>query len=438
MVTLAMPTRAKSESLIDQAWAKTLLNEPGLRAAQQARIASRERSRQALAGYLPQVTASVNTNNNNRAYAQELSNGPNTTNDRFNSNGWQLNLTQPLLRSVNVAARDQALALERQAEFQLFSVEQELLANFIGAWFDVMAARDAYEAARETVASARQQMVILEKSLALGISSEVQYDEVRGKRGQAEADQFQAESELRVRVAKLEQLTGPLKDFTPPLATNEEDARAIVRLARTLEEWLVSAKEKAPSILAARAGLDNAKEEVAKQQAQHMPTLDLVASINYNAQAATGNFPGQSGYRSKQQAVGLQLNVPLYAGGSQNAKVREAVALQSKAEADLDAVFRTVEVNVKQAWAGLQAASGRHPALSMTVKAAKSAIRAAVEGQTRGLKTPADELQLRQQFQASERDRRRALYDVYVNTARLLASTGELNESFLGVISGDL
>jgi outer membrane protein len=290
-----------------------------------------------------------------------------------------------------------------------------------------MAARDAYDAARETVAAARQQMVILEKSLALGISSEVQYDEVRGKRGQAEADQFQAESEMRLRIAKLEQLTGPLKDFTPPSAMSEEDAQAVAKLGKSLEEWLASAHEKAPSILAARAGLDNAKEEVTKQQAQHMPTLDLVGSVNYNAQAATGNFPGQSGYRSKQQAVGLQLNIPLYAGGSQNAKVREAVALQSKAEADLEAALRTVEVNVKQAWAGLQAASGRHPALGMTVKAARSAIRAAVEGQTRGLKTPADELQARQLFQVSERDRRRALYDVYVHTARLLAATGELN-----------
>jgi len=66
-----------------------------------------------------------------------------------------------------------------------------------------------------------------------------------------------------------------------------------------------------------------AVKEVDRARFGHYPTLDAVASANYNYQVSRP-FPYQR--RDTQGTVGLQLAIPLYSGGSLSSRVREAVA----------------------------------------------------------------------------------------------------------------
>jgi len=119
--------------------------------------------------------------------------------------------------------------------------------------------------------------------------------------------------------------------------------------------------------LAALRAVDAARDEARKQRAGHQPTIDVVASYGRNAQAV-GGFPGQNGYDIWQGSIGLQLNVPIYAGGGQDAKVREALAMQEKAAQALELAKRNARAMVKQAWFGWRANSSRQIAAQQAAK----------------------------------------------------------------------
>jgi len=55
----------------------------------------------------------------------------------------------------------------------------------------------------------------------------------------------------------------------------------------------------------------------------------------------------------------VQLNAPLYAGGGQSAKVREASAMKEKAKYELESALRNVRSTIKQAWFTWQAGRAR-------------------------------------------------------------------------------
>jgi outer membrane protein len=169
-----------------------------------------------------------------------------------------------------------------------------------------------------------------------------------------------------------------------------------------------------------------ADEEVSKQRAGHQPTLDMVASYGNNDQNV-GNFPGQPGYRIRTLTVGLQLNVPLYSGGTQSAKVAEAIALRDKARDDLEAARRQAMVGVKTAFFSWRAGLAKARAAKIAIGAAEKALAVAERGTARGLKTDADVLAARQQIAASRRDMRKGRYQQLTSYIKLKATLGDLS-----------
>jgi outer membrane protein len=144
-----------------------------------------------------------------------------------------------------------------------------------------------------------------------------------------------------------------------------------------------------------------------------------------------GNFPGQSGYEITQGVVGLQLNLPLFSGGGQAAKVDEAIALREKIRQDLVSVQRATHLAGKQAWYGWQIAQMRRAAGLQAAKSALSALRVAEVGIAAGVKTEVDRLNARQQLESARRDFNKARYDGIVATVKLKAAAGRLTDGDL-------
>jgi outer membrane protein len=423
---VAMPVSAQT---LTELWDRVASSEPTLLAAMAQTRATIEREKQTFAQFLPQINLTANTTLNHREY---LTTGasPNFSNDWYNSHGVQLNLTQPLWKKTNQVAHRQAFAASEQARQQLLVTQQDLMGKLVSAWAETLYARDALHAAHALEAAAKQQFVNYEKGLTLGLYAVNQRDEARAKRQQAISDRYAAESELFARHTVLEQLTGPL----PPMGSEGVSLEMqkfpfgtllpLVRYTDTLEDAN-------PTIKVAEQAVKVAREEVRKQQAQHGPTLDLVAGVGRNAQPAAGATPSQSGFKSRQDTVALQFNMPLYTGGSQTSKVREAVALELKAQYELDSAKRTAQSQAGQAWAQLRSAQAKFEAAEQALAAGFSSERVAIVGQQTGTKTPLDELQAKQQIETARRDARRAYYDNIIGMSKLLTATGAMEEATL-------
>jgi len=397
--------------------------EPTYLGVKASSAASQEKSRQAFAGFLPQVTATANTSSNRRDYQTRDGQIPLAI-DSYNSNNSQINVTQALWRSSNWIALRQAETVVSQADYQLAAAEQDLIARLVASWCDAMFARDSVLFYTRQAAATRQQREILKRGAELGTAAAPAFEEARAKHEQALSERVSAEMDFHAKIAALEQLLGPIQSFVPPFLSYEVKIQDLT--SQPLEEWL-ERSERSPHVLAAAQALGAAEDEIRKQRAGHDPTLDLVGSYGRNAQQV-GNFPGQSGYETKQGIIGLQLSIPLYAGGGQSAKVGEAIALREKARHEVAAAQRAARLAVKQAWYGAQAATTRHLAAVQAVKASIVALKAASGGIAAGLKTELELLQAQQQLEGARRDQNKARYDMITSLVKLKAAAGRLTE----------
>lgn len=403
-------------------WDMARQSEPAYRVAMTSLDAARARGDQAMGALLPQLTATVNTTGNDRKY---FTRGTDISpqKDRYNSHSAQLNLTQPLWNYANFAGWRQSESVVAQAEQQLAAAEQDLLAKLVGAWLDVLAARDAVLHMREQAVAAQQQWEVTRRGGELGVHGLPQVEEALAKYDQAQADAMAAEMEAEVKRATLEQLVGSLAVFRPP--SMRESAELADLRGESLEKWLATVEASNPAYLAALQAVEAAQAEVRKQAGGHLPTLELVGSYGRNSQAV-GGFPGQAGYEIKQANVGVQLNIPIFSGGQQWGKVKEAMAQLEKARQDAEAARRTAIFSLKQAWFGWRSAHARAKAGAQAGKASELALALATRGRARGLKHELDVLQAEQQLRAAQRDHAKGRYDQVASYVKMKSVAGLL------------
>lgn len=416
---------------LKQAVELAMSNDPVFLAAQASLNVSRERARQAVAGLLPQLNASANTTANRRRYAPHTNPPPtNIPMERYNSNAAEIKLAQPLWRHGSVIALAQANLAVDQADYQLRAAAQDLLVRLTQAWFDTMQARDGMMSADAQVLTVRQRLELAQRGHEKGVLAQTDVEDARAKFEQANAELAVAQSDLEIKLATLEQIIGAA-ELTPPLLA--EHFALMSFDGNTLEPWLRQVETGNPSLLAAQRALDAANEEVRKQRAEHEPTLDLVASYGKNSQGV-GISGGQTGFDTRMGTVGLQFNLPLYAGGGQNAKVREALALQEKAAQELEAARRKARLEAKQAWYGWRAGQVRESSARQELQSAELALKGAQSARTRGVKADTDVLQAQQRHAVALRDWRKARYDVVIHQVKLKAASGQLSSDDLLVL----
>jgi outer membrane protein len=398
-------------------------SEPGYRSAEANLAASQARSRQALGAMLPQLSLTASTIGNRRSYNTHDATTE-TMRDRYHSHTDQLSLTQPIWRPANVASWHEAQESEAQARYQLADTEQKLYAKLARAWFDLMEARDEVAFTMAQRDALRAQWDIARRGAELGAKSEPQAADAQAKYLEASADEASAELDHDAKLAALEQLTGPADGLLQPYL--RDDATLPDLVGEDMDAWLNLVDTHCPSLHAATQAIAAADEEIRKQRAGHYATLDLVANYGNNDQAV-GNFPGQAGYGIRTLTVGLQLNVPLYSGGTQSAKVAEAIAARDKALADRDAARRQAILDIKTSFLQWRAGLAKTKAARIGMEAARTAWVAANRGEAHGLKTSADVLSARQQWVGARKDMHKGRYQQLISYVKLQTTLGQLS-----------
>lgn len=396
---------------------RALEAEPSIQSASAGVEAAKARNRQASGALLPQITANMDTKANMRGYQTRA---PNLLQekDRFNSHDWQITLSQPLWRYANLADKQQAIAQLGQAGFQLKAARQQLLAKLVEAWLELLAARDSHDVAVSQAAAAEQQLAIIVRGSQLGIHGLPQQEEAAAKFMQAQSEVLATAADIEVKRAAVEQLTGPIRKLRLQHLIAQPALPELMPVE--LHAWLKYVEEANPEIQSSRMALDAAREDIGKQLANYMPSVDLVGNYSKNSQGV-GGFPGQNGYDIQLGYVGIQVNWTLFSSGIQGAKVDEARAMLLKAESALENSRRTALNQAKQAWFSFQVALSRIRAGQKGVESGRWALKAADAGRNNGLKGELDVLQARQQWLAARRDLAKGYYDAHASRFRLMA-----------------
>jgi outer membrane protein len=399
-------------------------------AARATRDAGLEKLPQGRAGLLPTIGLSSETKWNDLDYESRRQPVIKRAAE-FNSNNWNVSLTQPLFRWQNWVGYQQAELTAALAEVQFALARQDLMVRVTQAYFDVLLAQETLSTAQAQKIAIAEQLESAKRNFEVGTATITDTHEAQARFDLAFAQEIAAENDLAVKRQILLTLTGKepetLKGLRPRLQIGRPQPDEI-------GQWVSSAESGNLGVQIAQTGFEVASREIEKQRAGHYPTLDLVASrgntvIHSNIINATG------GSDTNSNIVGLQLAVPLFAGGSVMSKEREAVALKEKARADLENARRTATLGARQAYLGVNAGLAQVKALEAGVASSRLAVESNKLGYEVGVRINIDVLNAQSQLYDTQQKLAKARLDTLISQLKLKSAAGTLNEDDLAAIN---
>ena len=405
-------------------------NDPAFDSARYAYEAARELIPQARAGLFPVLN--LNGNDTRTSASAKFSNSPQVFRD-VHAWTWSLQLTQPLIRAQNTYAYSESEWLVEQARAQFSQAEQQLILRVTQAYFDVLIAQESIEVADAQTLAMGEQLELAQRGFEKGVNAITDVHEAKSRSDLARSQQIAALNELEAKRTELEKVAGRAPDMLAAL----QPAMVVPKpQPDDVNAWIGQARENNPAVLAPKAAVNAADAAVSKNRAEHSPTLDLVASYGRNYSSGNANTPTDFETRAKSRQYGVQLNIPLYAGGATSSRVTQALANRNRAAAEFEAARRQAGADARQAYASIVNGLAQIEALESAVESSRSAVNGNQIGYKLGIHTNIDVLNSEQQLYTAQRDLVKARYETLLQGLYLKAAAGALAESDLIEVNG--
>lgn len=407
-----------------------LANDATYASARSTLEAGREVLPQALAGLLPTVGATLNTTRNEANVTFRSPTAFPAGTRTFNTNSYSITLSQPLFRWTNWQTYEQSKLAVMQSEAQFAQAGQDLSVRVAQAYFDILNAQDSLTVAQAKKTAISEQLAQAKRNFEVGTSTIVDTNEAQSRFDLVIAEELAAQNDLEVKRTALLLIIGKPAGVLSPLRT---DVAIPPPQPAQIDKWVNAAESGNYAVKAQEAAAEVAKRTIEIQRGGHYPTLDLNASASRNS--SSGNTTNNIGSDSNSTAIGLQLAIPIYAGGAVNSRIRQAIANQNKARNDLEAQKRLAAQNARQFFLSVTSGLAQVRAFEAALTSSKTSLDSNKLGYEVGVRINIDVLNAQQQLFTTQRDLSKARYDTIVNGLRLKAATGGLQETDIAAIN---
>jgi outer membrane protein len=428
-----LAVRAHAIDLI-AAYEHALAHDPAHLAAVEALTAGREKAIQGDSLLLPRINlqsslSRVDDRSSNNVPSQQQTLLPSGGTGTVRETGLQL--VQPLYNVTAHAEKSQLYQQSSLALTQFNQKQQDLVQRVSEAYFGVLLAQEALR-------------VVQAEKFAIGLQrdrAQARFDIGRGKVTELQEAKARFDAVTTKEVSALSTLVLRQAQFTE---TTGLPAEGLAKLARSfvprapepdnLQVWQRKGEEDNMRVLAKRSELAIASAEINKHRLAGRPTLDLVANYTEKDQQGTLS-PLLAPDGSRIAAIGLQLNLPLYAGGAINSREREAIAKQQQAEQELAAAQRDVRLQVLDGFLAVKTGVSRVTSLEQSLASAQTALEATTLGRDVGTRTELDVLDAQQRTFDAELDLTQARFEYLLGRIRLSLASGELGQTELQAVN---
>lgn len=400
-------------------------NSPQYLAAVAERQAAETLVYQAGGQFLPQLSASASYIDNKTDVDQKVTglNGQQTvrsTHYPFVTQNAGLNLSLAVFRPQIWASFAQAKAQVRQAESSLRQAEQELILRVAQSYFDVLLAEETVRLAAEQKTAILERLKQAKRYFEAGLGTITDINEAQARFDVVSAQGLTAENNLEVKRRALEAVVGSYHLRIQQLGSLSLDSPD----PANPEPWQTFAIQYNPGLKAREAALDVAQQEVHKSFSAHLPTIDIVAGRSRNENPAytmndTVNW---------NTSAGVQLNVPLFAGGSTQARVSQSQYNRERARHEVEGTLRAVQLTVRQEYLNVVNGVAQVKAFTQAVKSNEVALHSARRGQEAGVRTSFDVLNAQTLLFSAKRDLAESRYAYVMARLKLRAAAGLLAE----------
>lgn len=408
---------------------------PAHLAAQASLEAEAQRLAQARSARLPSLdlTASRARHGAERQITP-LTGSPTSEHLAYGSAAYSLNARLPLYRPAQHAQVEIARAQTHSAAAELRQARQDLAARTVAAYCDALSAREEsalIAAQRQTV---EEQLAAARAAQKAGYGTRIDVDEATAQLDLLTVQALEQAERQDEALRTLHTLMGRAPEALAPLRATGADSPPPAD--ENLEHWLARAEAANPLLAKLAHQLDAQEQEAARARAAHLPTLDLVAALGHSN---NDNVANQGSYRaldSRSHSIGVQLTLPLYAGGGPAARQDEVAARTQALRHQHEDVRRQIRQQVSREWASLGQFAARIRALRQAEHSAAQLALAARKGVEGGLRTTWDVLQAEQQRYRLRRDRALARHDWIAARSRLLAAADALDDTEISRMNG--
>src|SRR5882757_6816663 len=417
-------TPAWAEAL-PEALAKAYQSNPQLNAERARQRATDENVPQALAGYRPQIIASLS------AGLQAVRNLlPDNTFQSASLKPWTIGVTvtQTLFNGFKTANSVRVAELQVQSGREaLRNVGQGVLLDAVTAYTNVLANQSLVEAQRSNVAFLRETLGITQKRLNAGDVTPTDTAQAEARLSRGLADLNAAEVNLAISQATYTQVIG-----NPP--TSLRSAETADRFnPRSRDDATGLAFREHPAVMAAGFDVDVASTSIRVAESSLMPTITLQGSVSRSRDAD----PSLSTFATDQASVVGTLTQPIYDGGTAAAQTRQAKEVAAQSRQVLEQVRNQARTAAIGAWAANEGAKVAVTASESEVRAATVALAGVQKEAAGGQRTTVDVLNSQQDLISAKARLIGAQRDRVIASYTLLSAIGRLDVKTLALNTPD-
>ena len=338
-------------------------NDPSLKQAQASYRANRENVIQSRSSMLPSLGVGAGTSRLTSGYTD--SQYINMTNPLtgetvrtkvrddhsfrpgINNHNWGVSLTQSVFNLPNWYSFQSAEATDRAAAVNLAAQEQDLIMRVATAYFDVLRAQDLLETNIQEEEAAQRSLEQTQQREAVGLVAITDVYDSQAAYDLARNTTILQQDFLRSRYEALEAITGQGHPDIDELLDNFP----IVDVEGNLNQWETQADNNSLAIAAAEFNLDASRQTLRARKSDGLPTLDLQGFYGHIVTAPIVSQGIQiGGGASDRTQLALNLNIPLYTGGTLSSRKRAAEYNVVAAQESLELTKRELTQNIRNAY----------------------------------------------------------------------------------------
>ena len=367
---------------IDDAFNKAIEVDPSLRSSRFNQQAVAENVAIARSRLLPQIMLQGASNNLTQTTTQDVV-GAASVSRSFTgpSVNHQFLIRQGLIRPKELSALNLAELQNQYGEVKYLSDLSEVWYRVANAYIDVVGAQQIAEAYAKPLANmllaAKQEKARFEN----GDGTKDAANEAEAQYQQAKSSHIQALHSLWAKQRSF----GLLTQIEPALLKDVKlslKPEALILKENRDQLWL-RVKENSFELRLAEYQEAMQKQRLRMAESDHLPTLDLIAAWNIAKNDATST----QGYKYKNNQIGIQYTIPIFAGGGISAGERQAKNSLESTLADSVVISNKIENDFTIFWSAVQGFAARIDSGYLLIESAKTQQKAIELSYIHGVKT---------------------------------------------------
>lgn len=298
-----------------------------------------------VAGGLPTVTGTFNTNEQVTGLNQELSNGTSTNRTGVVSNNTNMSVTATMMLYNGgrvIATKKRLEELQKLSQEQVNTSVQNVIADVMLKYFAVVQQQNFVTTLLQSIEVSKQKLSLIEARKSVGLSNEAEFL-------QASLDLNAQTQAFQTQKIVIEQSKA---DLLRSLVLNPKTAITItdtIELDKSLQwESIETNIKKHPSVLSAEAQVNVNLLLEREANARRYPTVNLNTGYNYGRNQSGAGFTLLN--QTYGPFLGINASIPIYAGTVNTRQVQVAKINTETARLQKEVIIQNFENTAAKSW----------------------------------------------------------------------------------------